>query len=81
MLNPIESDHRQFSEYEVNVRAVLMAYFLGTGEQDVGRALSVLSVCGEIRFEHNFHNHSREIWRKIVKICDEIIQEGKMKRS
>ena len=54
-----------------------MAHFLGTGGQDVGRALSMLGICGGISFKRNFHNHSLAIGRKIVKICDEIIQEAK----
>ena len=35
---------RCFENYNVNIRAILMAFFLGTGGQDVGRAMSILGV-------------------------------------
>ena len=50
-----------FANYEVNVRAILTAFSLGTGGNDVGKALSMLEIGGGMSFERNFAKHSPQI--------------------
>ena len=67
---------RQFLDFNLNFRAILMAYFLGTGGQDVGRSMSILGVGGGISFERSFYRHAPKIGTSIIKICDTIITEA-----
>ena len=76
-LNHYEPTQR-FQDYNMNIRAILMPFFLGTGGY-IGRAMSILGVGGGIWFERSYHRHSPAIGRTIIKICDDIIFEAQNK--
>ena len=71
---------RCFENYNVNIRAILMAFFLGTGGQDVGRAMSILGVGGGIPFERSYHRHAPAIGKKSLKYVMRLYLKRAMKR-
>ena len=52
----------KFINYELNIRAVMTAYFLGVGGSDIGRTLSMLGVCGDIGYEKKVYKILTHYW-------------------
>lgn len=67
------TDRTNFGECEVNIRAVLSAFYIGTGGGDVSKVLGMLGVGGSLSFERNFTNHSPKISKIIREVCDNLI--------
>ena len=61
---------------ETNVRAMLASFYLGTGAEDIGNALSFLGVPGGHSWMNHFFKHSKEVNSKIIGLCEEIVREG-----
>ena len=61
---------------ETNVRAMLASFYLGTGAEDIGNALSFLGVPGGHSWKNHFFKHSEEVNSKIIGLCEEIVREG-----
>ena len=65
-----------FQKCEVNIRAVLATFYIGTGGRDISRVMSMMRVGGASSFERSFSQHSLNIYKIIRKVCDEIIYKA-----
>ena len=61
---------------ETNVRAILASFYLGTGADDIGNALSFMGVPGGHSWKNHFFRHSEEVNSKIIGLGEEIVREG-----
>ena len=68
-------DRTNFGECEVNIRAVLSAFYIGTGGGDVSKVLGMLGVGGSLSFERNFTKYSPKISKIVREVCDKLIYE------
>ena len=68
-------DQVTFGECRPNIRAVLSAFYIGTGGGNVAKVLGMLGVGGALSFERNFTNHSPKVSKVIRKVCDNSIYQ------
>ena len=69
-------DQVTFGECRPNIRAVLSAFYIGTGGGNVAKVLGMLGVGGALSFERNFTNHSPKVSKVIRKVCDSLIYQA-----
>ena len=62
--------------YEVNLRAILSAYMIGTGGFDICRVMIMLGISGGPVFERQFYRCSNYIHEMIIKICVKVVQDA-----
>jgi hypothetical protein len=65
--------------YNINVRSMLCAFYLGTSGYDIERMSTFLGFNGGLGFERMFHRSMNEVVSKLVEICSEIILEAREK--
>ena len=58
----------KFLDGEVNVRAILASFFIGTGGCDITEELAMVGLGGALSFERNFTNHSLKLASSIRKV-------------
>ena len=58
----------KFLDGEVNVRAILASFFIGTGGYDITEELAMVGLGGALSFERNFTNHSLKLASSIRKV-------------
>ena len=62
--------------YELNIRAILLAYMIGTGGFDICRIMTILGVGGGPEFERQFYRCSNFIHEKIIQVCVNVVQDA-----
>ena len=60
----------------LNLRAMMTAFYLGTGPRDVGNALSFLGVPGGNTWHNFFYENMEKVNNVIMSECQEMIDEG-----
>jgi len=71
----IGGQHRTL-DFDLNIRAMLSAFYLGTGGYDIGGMASFFGIPGGRGFERTFHTHSSTIHRVILDECTKILDEA-----
>ena len=61
-------------DYEINLRAMMAAFYCGTGAADIAKAISFLGLPGGQSFERSFSNHSPKLCKLITSVVDEIVK-------
>jgi len=62
--------------YNLNIRAMLMAFYCGTGGFDIGSFASFMGISGGGSWERTFHRKSGVIHDVILDLCDTILAES-----
>ena len=62
--------------YQLNIRAALIAFYLGTGGYDIGAMACFLGIPGGQSWERTFHRHSKTIHTSIIQVTDEILKKA-----
>ena len=62
--------------YEINLRAILSAYMIGTGGFDICRVMTMLGISGGSVFERQFYRCSNYIHDKIIQVCVKVVQDA-----
>ena len=65
----------KFLDGEVNVRAILASFFIGTGGCDIAKGLTVVGLGAALSFERNFSNHSLKLPFSTRKVCGGMIHD------
>ena len=63
-------------DFDLNIRAMLSAFYLGTGGYDIGGMASFFGIPGGRGFERTFHTYSSTIHRVILDECNKILDEA-----
>ena len=67
--------------YDVNLRAMLFAVYLGTSWYDIGSVATFLGCNGGSGFGKIFHRGSRKIINQIMSIYNQIIKDVRAKKD
>ena len=65
-----------FLDDELNIRAIMAAYHIGTAGHDIGKAFGMIGVSGSRSFERNFSRHSPTIAITLQQDPQEFLQEA-----
>ena len=63
-------------DFDLNIRAMLSAFYIGTGGYDIGGMASFFGIPGGRSFERTFHRHSHSIHCVILDECTKILEEA-----
>ena len=58
-------------ESEINLRAMMSAYYAGTGGSDIGNVSAFLGIPGGKSFERTYHRHSPSMTKHIMKVAED----------
>ena len=67
---------RHTLDFALNIRAMLSAFYVGTGGYDIGGTASFLGIPGGRSFERAFHRHSDVVHNVILRECETIMDEA-----
>ena len=73
--NNLYKDNHAF-HYQLNIRAALMAFYLGTGGYDIGDMACFLEIPGGRAWERTFHRHSTKIHTTIMSATERILADA-----
>ena len=76
ILKSTTNKQRKVTDYAVNVRAIIVSFYVGTGGLDIGLITSCLGLEGGRSWESSFTRYSPEICKAIMKVVDETIADG-----
>ena len=78
LVNNLDNDgkQRKVTDYTVNIRAILSSCYAGTGCLDIGLINSCQCIAGSENWERSYTRHSKPIYKAIIKVTDEIIDES-----
>ena len=62
--------------YQINLRTVLTAFYIGTGGYDIGSIACFLGINGGRSWERSFHRHSETIHSVILETTKEILDNA-----
>jgi hypothetical protein len=62
--------------YEINLRAILSAYMIGTGGFDICRVMTMMGISGGPVFERQFYKCSAYIHHKIIEVCAKVVRDA-----
>ena len=62
-----------FLDHDINVRAVLSSYYIGTGPADIGNVAAFLGMPGAHSFSRNYYDSSEHVNDLIISHCQKII--------
>jgi len=62
--------------YQVNIRAMLLTFYCGTGGFDVGSFVSFFGIPGGGSWERTFHRKSGVVHKIILDLCDLVLAES-----
>ena len=65
-----------FLDDELNIRAIMAAYHIGTAGHDIRKAFGMFGVSGSRSFERNFSRHSSTIAITLRQAAQEFLQEA-----
>ena len=62
--------------FDLNIRAILGSFMIGTGGHDVGKLLTMMGIPGGSSFERGFYRHGQHVHDRIIKRCRAIIDRS-----
>ena len=63
-------------DYEINLRAMMAAFYCGTGAADIAKAISFLGLPGGKSFERSFSNHSPKMCKLITSVVNGVVRSS-----
>ena len=61
-------------DYEINLRAMMAAFYCGTGAADIAKAISFLGLPGGKSWEKSFSNHSPKMCNLITSVVNGVVK-------
>jgi len=58
-------------ESEINIRAMMSAFYIGTGGFDIGNVTAFLGIPGGKSWERTYHRHSSSMTKHIMKVAED----------
>ena len=70
------STNSMMGDYEVNLRAILGAFMVGTGSSDIAKVVTTMGIGGGASFQRQFHRMGRFVHDRILRRCRTIISDS-----
>ena len=72
----LEKGKHAILDYEINIRAILAAFYCGTGPDGTARNNAFMGVPGCKSWERSCHNHSSKVTKLIRSVVDKVIDNA-----
>ena len=74
---PIGSGNQSYTlEYEVNVWAMMAAFYIGTGGFDIGEVVGMVGLPGGKGWERQYHHHSPFLNEIAIDLADKMMKQS-----
>lgn len=71
-----KGNHLYILEYQINIRGIMAAFYIGTGGFDIGEFIGMFGLPGGIGRERQFHRHSPFLDQIVIDLADKMMKKS-----
>ena len=72
----VPSSKDRVLSYELNLRAILVGYMIGTGGFDISRVMTMIGIEGGSSFERQFYRSGSYVHEVVMGVCKDVVDEA-----